>query len=366
MAPTLRALAALACAASTFASAASGTCALNGVPCPPPTWEPEWSLTYSTICQPSAPGYFIPPSDQPWGLISLDWSVAKTIWSKNGLRNGTIEATSITGCEQIKAISPKTRCFIYHNMELALEAMESQRAVMYDPAQAGMFLQYTDGKGVKNGTIYNEPGGPGDQYFWDFRNSSAASYYVSSVMSTLTSSAAVDGTFTDDVTGFPAEHEHGPANINMSAADVAAVDAATSVANQALITAAVAAGKYVWQAFGNQDGVGSGPSKGDCGAWVSQRCNDAWQGRAVTQVFDAGNVNQSIASFLVTRPPIAFLGYGWESDQRNWHPAFLYDVGAPLSGCYNIPGTQTFTRAWSYGNATIDCANWSAVVPARA
>jgi hypothetical protein len=97
-------------------------------------------------------------------------SVAKTIWGKNGLHNGTIEATSREGCRLIKAVSPQTKCFIYHNMELALESMESQRAVMYDASKADYFLQYTDGQGNKNGTIYNERQVPGDQFFWDFNN----------------------------------------------------------------------------------------------------------------------------------------------------------------------------------------------------
>ena len=49
------------------------------------------------------------------------------------------------------------KCFIYHNMELALEWLESQRAVMYDPEYAGFFLQYTDGEGHGTGKVYNEP-----------------------------------------------------------------------------------------------------------------------------------------------------------------------------------------------------------------
>ena len=100
----------------------------------------------------------------------LPGSVAKSIWGKNGLHNGTIEATSREGCRLIKAASPQTKCFIYHNMELALESMESQRTVMYDASKADYFLQYTDGQGNKNGTIYNERQVPGDQFFWDFNN----------------------------------------------------------------------------------------------------------------------------------------------------------------------------------------------------
>ena len=80
--------------------------------------------------------------------------------------NSTCEATSIRGCQLLKASGLVKRCFIYHNMELALQWLESQRAVMYDPDMAGMFLQYTDGQGHKLGRIYNEPISFGDQYFW--------------------------------------------------------------------------------------------------------------------------------------------------------------------------------------------------------
>ena len=52
------------------------------------------------------------PADKPWGLVSLDWSVARSIWQKNGNAKGTVEATSIEGCRQLKAVSPNTRCFM--------------------------------------------------------------------------------------------------------------------------------------------------------------------------------------------------------------------------------------------------------------
>ncbi len=94
-----------------------------------------------------------------------------------------MEATATDNGRMIKLASPGTRVFLYHNMELgrsgpfwkkkagffnkkkhtffwflhaALQWEESQRAVMYDRTKADWFLQYTDGKGNKNGTIYNE------------------------------------------------------------------------------------------------------------------------------------------------------------------------------------------------------------------
>lgn len=88
----------------------SPTCALNGVPCPPPTWEPSWNLTQSTVIQPSGSGFFMPT--HPWGLISLDWSVASSIWFKGNVSNSTGEATSVQGCAMLKAAGLATRCFI--------------------------------------------------------------------------------------------------------------------------------------------------------------------------------------------------------------------------------------------------------------
>ena len=222
---------------------AGASCANNGTACPPPLWAPQWNLTLSTVCQPSTTGYFVPPPNQPWGLVSLDWSVASDIWHKATLNTSTIEATSIEGCRRIKANSPGTRCFIYHNMELALEAMESQRLVMYDSLYANWFLQYQTPSGMKNGTIYNEPGGPGDQYFWDFRVAGARDFFVNSVLA-ATSDPAVDGTYSDDVDGFPAEHSGGPANINMTAADVADLQYWTQSTHARLLDELISRNKY--------------------------------------------------------------------------------------------------------------------------
>lgn len=88
----------------------SPTCAKNGNPCPPPTWEPTWNLTQSTVIQPGGATYFMP--SHPWGLISLDWSVAMNEWFKGNTENTTCEATSIQGCRMLKAAGLANRCFI--------------------------------------------------------------------------------------------------------------------------------------------------------------------------------------------------------------------------------------------------------------
>ena len=364
MAPNTFVLSALAALLSTASSQPSGSCASNHTPCPPPTWTPTWNLTMSTLCQPSSVGYFVMPAEKPWGLVSLDWSVARSIWQKNGNMNGTVEATSTEGCRQLKEVSPNTKCFIYHNMELALEALESQRKVMYDDSKAFYFLQYTDGNGNKNGTIYNEPGGPGAQYFWDYRVPEAAQYYIDSVVNT-TMSPFVDGTFTDDII-FPEEHGNCPNNIKMNASDVLDMQYATSVVNGRLIDKAVAAGKYVWAAFGAQDGVGPTPKPSTCATFMRARCDAnaaAYQKTAITQACDSNNINQTLASFLITRPPIGFFGFGWESDMKDWRTEFLWDVGVPSGALCTEGPSGVFSRPWSYGSVTLDCNKWTAQIP---
>lgn len=199
------------------------------------------------------------------------------------------------------------------------------------------------------------------KYFWNFSEPEASAYYISSVLEAI-NNPYVEGTFTDDVTGLPAEHDLAPARMKLSNADVQALQRATSVTNGLLIDAAVSAGKYVWAAFGDQDGVSGGPSQANCASWMRSRCTPDWQTRATTQNFDSNNANQSIASFLVVRPPIGFLGKGWESDMKDWREEFLWQVGEPSTGCAEGP-TGVFSRQWTYGKVVMDCNKWTATIP---
>ena len=352
-------------------SQANMSCSTNGTPCPPPSWAPRWELVDSTICQPGGPshtsGFFSMPAEQPWGLVSLDWTVALALWNRTGLHNGTVEAVSREGCRLLKANHSATRCFIYHNMELALESIESQRAAMYpgephyDPA---LFLHYTTGPAA--GRVYNERNTPGDQYFWNYTLDKTKAFFRDAVMASI-AYPEVDGTFADDVNGVPDEHGHVPSALNLSAADIDVYRYHTSLANQMLVDAAIAAGKYVWAAFGAQDGVGDGPTNATCAAWMRARCTADWQrGRATTQAVDERAFNQSLAAFLVTRGPWAFLGFGGVSDMRDWRSEFLWSVGEPTPAgavCAEAPA-GVFSRQWTYGIAALDCNTWTARVPA--
>ena len=362
----------------TSAQPSSPTCALNGKPCPLPTWEPSWNLTQSTVIQPSSSSWFIP--SHPWGLISLDWSVNRATWYANhSIFNTTCEATSIENCRRLKAAGLAHRCFIYHNQELALLWLESQREVMLDPAKADWFLQYEWDNVTHrgNGTIYNEARAEGYQYFWNHLNREAADYFVSSIDAVLDDDS-VDGTFTDDVDGLPAEHPLAQARIGMTDDGLAALRFATQTTSQLLIDTLAAHGKYNWQAFGSRDTSATGPgaaSRGapfglgpptpsTCAAWMRNNCAAAIQDQPMLMKMDntPSNANQTLAAFLIVRPPHGYLGWSWESGDEKWNDLFYLQTGEPQGLCAEAP-TGVFSRVWSAGTAQLDCNKWAAELP---
>lgn len=140
----------------------------------------------------------------------------------------------------------------------------------------------------------------GDQFFWDFRVAAAADFFIQSVVNT-TLNEYIDGSFTDDVTGLPAEHAAAIANMRLSIEEVTAIQKATQDTSQRLIEALVAQKKYNWQAFGAQDGVGPAPSQADCTTFMRTRCTPGTQQWSMTMQLGG---NQSLAAFLVLRPPV--------------------------------------------------------------
>ena len=276
-----------------------------------------------------------------------------------------------------------------------------QRAAMYDPGKARYFLQYTDGHGTTNGTVYNEPAmittntttSAWDQFFWNHTNPEASAYYIDALMKSINSTGgAVDGVFTDDVYGVPMEHRNAAHNIKLSASELVQLQAATAATRTALVGRLIAAGMFNWQAFPDEpkdDDPAAGISKKTCLSFMRTHCNGTggsgkraaaagmmqngspWMMSAGSPggphdhgpCFGSGACAQSVAAFLIVRPPIAYFGYGWESDDRDWHSIFLLQPGVPHGECQEQGGSGVFTRAWSNGVASLDCRKWEAHLP---
>ena len=248
-------------------------------------------------------------------------------------------------------------------------------------------------------------------------------YFISSVISSLDDDA-VDGTFSDDVDGVPDEHPDVQARINMTDSQLSTLQWATSQASSDLISALVQVGKYNWQAFGAGDGVQGGFSRGSCAAYMAEYCDPAYQGRPLMTAFNPNpaDKNQTLAAFLITRPPYGWIGFGWEStserrsqllvdahtllqrartgcdmecairalpllhngpppppphspasspwlyfsplagDDRQWDDLFLLQAGTPLGLCTE-PSQGVFQREWSLGTASLDCNSYTAELP---
>lgn len=234
---------------------------------------------------------------------------------------------------------------------------------MYEPANKDWFLQYTDGMGNKNGTIYNDHRAEGDQYFIDWRNTDAANYFISAILN-VTMQDGVDLTFTDDRDGIPVEHESLPHILNISDAEVAEIQFATQSWGQYLATVLAANGKTCWDCLSGEN-LGVRPTQSTCIPVMQSLCDPGKQGS--TMFMSTGgaftDANMTVAAFLITRPPIAFLGDRFPEDS-NWSPIFALDVGEPLNGalCIEYPA-GVFSRAWTKGTAQLDCNTWTATLP---
>jgi hypothetical protein len=348
----------------------SPSCLINGQPCPVPfNWTIDWSLYNSSACMPSSEGLgpinnisFWPKNH--WGLASLDWTTGRGTWLNTTNHSAsTCEETSIKNCQELKAAGKVNRCGIYHNMELALQWQESASAVMYDETKADWFLQYTDGYGHKNGTIYNQPRAEGDQFFIDWRNTDAFNYFIGAIVN-KTMSLGVDLTFTDDREGVPTEHPTLPGLLNLSTSEVSQIQFATQVAGQYLATTLAANGRTCWDCL-NGENLGVRPTQATCLSVMRELCDPGMQGR--TMFMNTGgqfvDPNMTIASFLITRPPIAFVGDRFPTDD-SWSPLFALDVGEPLNGalCVESP-VGVFSRVWTKGTPVLDCNTWTSVLP---
>jgi hypothetical protein len=264
------------------------------------------------------------------------------------------------------------RCSIYHNSELALQFLESNRAIMSDPANAELFLQYLPGNpsGTPPGTVFVVLNPYGTEMFWNFTSLRTQMVYLDALLAVASASSYVDAFFLDDVDGFPTEHPTAPAALGIGAAEVAALRFATQSVGAAAISALTLAGKYTWQAFGSRDtsaphAVGRGfvgVTPASCAAFMRTYCAVDYQGRPMLMHMDDAHANQTVAAFLITRPPYAYVGYSWESGDANYSSLFGLQVGWPTGLCAEGPA-NVFSRPWSLGVPRLDCSTFTAELP---
>ena len=363
----------LAAATAPLAMASGRACAIVSPTPTMPTWKPSWNWTESRFAYIAnyKGGIDMNQSyislSSPMGLVGLDWTVSVGAWfnksAGRGVGNATCEAVSRENCRRLKASGMLQRCCIYHNTELALGWLASQRVAMDDPSKRDFFLQY------KNGSIYSEDINFGRQWLWNHSNPQASAYFVSSIVGSLTVDDSADCTFTDDTCGLPEEHPLVTARIGMTPVELLALQKATIGSRTKLGAALAKAGKWLGSAGGSITGAMNGATfpgqktpgrTSACTKFMDMYCAAAKQTDVMTLNADwKYAVNQSIAAFLITRPPVAFVGKVPTVDMQ-------LQPGVPMPGAAGLcktEGSGVYSRAWTAGVARLDCAAWTSELP---
>ena len=336
-------------------------------------------------------------------------------------------------CRRVKALGTGTRCMVYRNVELALQWQETSRAAMTQRnVDRGWFLQFKTQDAceaappcdvaayhnIRNQSaplvpcsrdaprsepnccyccnftrVYNEPiGGPwpptpgangtrfgdnalGDgQLFWDYRNPEVQDYFAEKVCLGGVTGAAdpyVDGTFTDDPGGLGAEHAAVASALQLTDAEVDALQLGAQQAWTKALALLIKAGKYVPQAFRTTPPFvygGSAVEQASCAQWMRQQC--AVPANESTQTYPAAggteaSARMAIAAFLVARGPWSYLSAPTAIINAGDVGDPIYrlhrlDTGVPTGGCTEVGGV--FSRTWSRGHAAVDCKLATAVL----
>ena len=202
------------------------SCPLPPAPAPPPpqynlSWPPTYNMSLSTLTMPNGNTTGLDNAerlriDAKYGMITFDGSFEECIHQRTDAPPDDVckYAKRISDMEaqarNIKAINPHTRVGTYHNMELGLQRNYQDCEKMYDPAFSGFFLRSKSGAILNDGVLQPNRSrecasvAPWtsyrylDQYFIDWRNQSAADWWLEEVIGGFIKSPVLDTFYWDD------------------------------------------------------------------------------------------------------------------------------------------------------------------------
>lgn len=321
---------------------------------------------------------------------------------------------------------------VYRNNELALQWQETSRAVMTEEyTEKGWFLRFKNQSTCDSaapcniaawhnilnqsaplvtcdksapvaapncayccnftGRAYNEPIGgawppaPGSnhtrfgdnalndgQFFWDFRNPDVQDYWAEKVCLEGASHKDVDGMFTDDPGGYGQEHGAVQSAVQLTDAEILALQIGTQRSWMKALALLTKAKKYLPQAYRTTPPFKFNTTKAgvaSCTSWMQHQC--AVPANESTQTYPQasgamGTAKMAIAAFLVSRGPFSYLSAPTQVLNRgDWtDPIFRLhrlDTGKPTGDCTET-SSGIFSRKWSGGHAAVDCTTATATL----
>ena len=166
-----------------------------------------------------------------------------------------------------------------------------------------------------NGTRFGDNALNDGQLFWDFRNTDAQDYWAEKVCLQGAQDSSVFGMFTDDPSGYGAEHPAVQSAVQLSDLEIRALQAGTQRAWSKALALLTKAKKYIPQAYRTTPPFvfnGTAAGQKSCATWMRRQC--ALPANESTQVYPPASANpvgvgrMSVAAFLVSRGPYSYLG----------------------------------------------------------
>ena len=323
-----------------------------------PPWPPTYDMAASaitTLCNSTEkpPAWLDPDAFAPWGVVDVDWSNARSFWTK--AQPMDCEEQLVTQAEKLKQRNPKVKAWVYRNLVIAEPWFSSVRDKLCDPLYAGWFLKTapcrkprlpqcdTNFSPPKCSEHWHDvgispkecPGGkcdcgcvPCGQYLWDHRNQTLRNWLVE-VHATGPHSVehpAIDGLYIDDqwrVTGaqssrspecspagspaciFPTEiSNESIANVGLTLEQRVEMKGNWTLTMREMHAALLRKGGFAWSLFspGSWNTLTADPVGGrsNCAANLRKRCvaNDTLQHSAM--YYDIARP-LSLAGFLLVR-----------------------------------------------------------------
>jgi len=318
----------------------------------------------------------------------------------------TMQANAVQAA-QLKAKNPNLVVFVYIQSWVLMPYSDPEREVIQQAtnstANHGYFLKNDDDSLVNKSVVIMECDAP--YLWWDMRNRSAQQFWLDRVLGVVLQQQGIDGVFFDDALGggcmnemtLPSRYTKSD-QLEMLDAWVELSKTAAERLNAKNMTALFSwpdisfddtplPGRplcakdesYVLDKMGSEinfarfsQGITGfpGPAVTDlrpiCRNYIANTIREATQyqmpviewGRTATPAVQAStlNVSDSVAAFLVSRAPYAYLAAssGWMDNNWAWHPEFEKDYGEPLGNGKEVQH-GVFARNYSKCRVEMDC-----------
>ena len=97
-------------------------------------------------------GFSNPERGAQFGVVSYDWSNAKSIWAAN--KPMDCEELLLEQATRTKKLNPDTHVFVYRNLVKALPWFSSVRKKLNNPRYEGFFLKFAPNGTTANGSYH--------------------------------------------------------------------------------------------------------------------------------------------------------------------------------------------------------------------